>query len=221
MERIVSKKLINYLNINSLFDTRQSAYRTFHSPLEILLLSILDDFLNNKLDNNSNMQLILLDLSAAIDTIDHSILIKRFEDISIVSIPLIWIKLYLSERIFSIKIDNHYSSTCKMYYEVPQGSVLRPLLFSLYILPLKNIISNFPSIKYQIFVDNIQFYIEFPVIIKSSDNVALIDCINMVINCFFLQNSLMLNMNKTQLLNISRTSVFPCYHRFYNNCSLQ
>ena len=207
LERIVSKQLINYLNANSLFDTRQSAYRKFHSP-ETLLLSILDDFLN-KLDNNSNIQLILLDLSAAFDTIDHSILIKRLEGIGIVGIPLAWVKSYLSERTFSIKIDNHYSSTCKMYYGVPQGSVLVPLLFSLYILPLKNIISNFPSVKYQIFSDDIQLYIELPVIANSSDNVALIDCINMVRN-WFLQNSLMLNMNKTQLLNISRTSsVFP------------
>ena len=48
-------------------------------------------------------------------------------------------------------------------------------------------------------------YIELPEIAYSSDNVALLDCINMVTN-WFLQNSLMLNMNKTQLLNISRTS---------------
>ena len=68
LERIVSKQLINYLNANSLFDTRQSAYRKFHSP-ETLLLSILDDFLN-KLENNSNIQLILLDISSAFDTID-------------------------------------------------------------------------------------------------------------------------------------------------------
>ena len=92
LERIVSKQLINYLNVNSLFDTRQSAYRKCHSP-EILLISILDDFLN-MLDNNSNIQLILLDLSAAFDTIDHSILIKRLEDIGIVGIPLAWINLY-------------------------------------------------------------------------------------------------------------------------------
>ena len=74
MERIVSKQLINYLNANSLFDTRQSAYRKIHNS-ETLLLSILDDVLN-KLDNNYNTQLILLDLSDACDTIDHSILIK-------------------------------------------------------------------------------------------------------------------------------------------------
>ena len=87
--------------------------------------------------------------------------------------------------------------------------LFRPLLFSLYILPFKNIISNFPSVKYLIFADDIQLYIELPVIANSSDNVALIDCINMVKN-WILQNSLMLNMNKTQLLNISRTSsVFP------------
>ena len=94
-----------------------------------------------------NIQLILSDLSL-FDTIDHSILIKSLEDIGIVGIPLAWIKSYLSERTFSIKMDNHYSSTCKMYYGVPQGSVLGLLLFSLYILLLKNIISNFPSVKY-------------------------------------------------------------------------
>ena len=108
----------------------------------------------------------LLDLSAAFDTIYHYILIKRLEDIGIVGIPLDWVKLYLSERKFSIKIDNHYSSTCKMYYGVPQGFVLGPLLFS-----LTNIISNFPSLKYQIFSDDIQLYIELPLISNSSDNV--------------------------------------------------
>ena len=67
-----------------------------------------------------------------------------------------------------------------MYYGVPQGSVLWPLIFSLYILPLKNIISIFPSVKYQIFADDIQLYIELPVIANSSDNVALIDYIQLM-----------------------------------------
>ena len=105
LESIVSKQLINYLIANSLVDTRKSAYRKFHSP-ETLLLSILDDFLN-KLDNNSNIQLILLDLSAAFDTIDHSILSTCIEDIGIIGIPIAWVKSYLSERTFSIKINNH------------------------------------------------------------------------------------------------------------------
>ena len=93
---------------------------------------------------------------------------------------------------------------------MPQVSLLGPLLFSRYILPLKNIISNFPSVKYQICADDIQLYIELPVIANSSDNVVILDtCINMVKN-WFLQNSLMLNINTTQLLNISRiSSIFP------------
>ena len=83
------------------------------------------------------------------------------------------------------------------------------MLFSLYILPLTNMISNFPPVKYDIFANDIQLYIYLIVIANSSDNVALIDYINMVTN-LFLQNSLRLIMNKTQLLNISRTSyVFP------------
>ena len=90
LERIVSNQVINYLHVNSLFYTRKSAYRKYHSP-EILLLSIINDFLN-KLYNNSNIQPVLLDLSAAFDTIDHSILIKRLKDIGIVGIRLAWIK---------------------------------------------------------------------------------------------------------------------------------
>ena len=113
---------------------------------------IIDDFLN-KLDNNSYIQLILLDLSAAFDTIDHSILIKHLEDISIVGILLAWIKSYVSERTFSIKIDNHNAPTCQIYYGVPQCSILGPLLSSLYILPLKIVISNFPTVKYKMFAD--------------------------------------------------------------------
>ena len=69
-------------------------------------------------------------------------------------------------------------------------------------------ISSYLS-RYQIVDDDIQLYIKPPIISNSSDNVSLIDCINMV-KYWCLKNRLMLNMNKTQLLNISRTSsVFP------------
>ena len=78
---------------------------------------------------------------------------------------------------------------------------IRAIAIFFYILPIKNIMSNFPSLKYQIFADDIQLYIDLPLIANSSDDVALIDCINMVKILFFL-NSLMFNMNKTQLLNI-------------------
>ena len=96
-----------------------------------------------------------------------------------------------------------------MYYGVPQGSVLCRLLFSISIVPLKNMVPNFPSVKYQTFAYDIQLYIELPIIANSSDNIALIDCINMV-KYWFLQNILMLNMNKTQLIDISLTCLI--YH---------
>ena len=69
-----------------------------------------------------------------------------------------------------------------MHYGVPQCSVLGSLLFSQYILPLKIIIYNFPSVKFKFFTDDIYLYIEFPIIANSSYNVALMDCFNKVKN---------------------------------------
>ena len=152
--------------------------------------------------------LILLDLYASFDTIDHSILIKHLEDIGIVGIPLSWVKLYLSEKHFLYKLITIIHLLVKCITESLKVRAIT--IFYVYLTSyLKNNIFNFPFVKYQIFADDIQLYIELLVIANSSDNIALIDCINMVKN-WFLQNNLMLNMNKNQIINISRTSLlFP------------
>src|SRR6218665_3266197 len=77
LERVVSKQLVNYLNINQLFPDRQSAYRAFHSIYtETVLADILSDILM-AIDSGNFSLLSLLDLSAAFDTVDHDILLQR------------------------------------------------------------------------------------------------------------------------------------------------
>ncbi len=82
----------------------------------------------------------LLDLSAAFDTIDHNILLNRLENsVGISGIALAWFKSYLSDRHQFVAVNEEVYRS-QVQYGVPQGSVLGPLLFTLYMLPLGNII---------------------------------------------------------------------------------
>ncbi len=85
--------------------------------------------------------LVLLDLSAAFDTIDYNVLLNRLENfVGISGNALAWFKSYLSDRHQFVAVNEEVSYRSQVQYGVPQGSVLGPLLFMLYMLPLGNII---------------------------------------------------------------------------------
>ncbi len=83
---------------------------------------------------------VLLDLSAAFNIIDHNILLNRLENsVGISGSALAWFKSYLSDRHQFIAVNEEVSYRSQVQYGVPQGSVLGPLLFTLYMLPLRDI----------------------------------------------------------------------------------
>ena len=85
-----------------------------------------------------------LDLSAAFDTINHQILLERLKsDFGIDGLAFSWIQSYLSNRTQYAKLGNRSSSPVELLAGVPQGSVLGPLLFTIYTSPLSNIIHGF------------------------------------------------------------------------------
>ena len=154
LEKVVFCKHLSHLQENNLSNPFQSAYQAGHST-ETVLLSIVNDILS-ALDNDSISVLLLLDLSAAFDTLDHQILHSRLNSVfGIQSTALQWFHSYLSDRYQSTSVNNLSSSPSQLMYGVPQGSVPGPILFILYTTPLSDIIANH-SVNHQLFSDDTQ-----------------------------------------------------------------
>ena len=98
----------------------------------------------------------LLDQSAAFDTIDHGTLLGCLSSwFGVSGIVLEWFKSYLSDHFQCIKIGSILSGAKKLLCGVPQGSVLGPILFSLYTTPLSKVIRYHPSIGFHFYADDI------------------------------------------------------------------
>ena len=125
----------------NLLPGHQSAYRANHST-ETALLSLFDDLLTTA-DAGDASALLLLDLSAAFDTVDHGILLKRLSRyFGLSDSALAWFRSYLSGRTQSVQIENFTSSAASLPCGVPQGSVLGGPLFIMRVAPLADVTAN-------------------------------------------------------------------------------
>lgn len=166
---------------------------------ETALVKVTNDLLMAS-DSGCLSILILLDLSAAFDTIDHCTLLSRLKSVFGVSdSALSWFKSYLSDRKQFVVLGGCRSEVGVVKYGVPQGSILGPLLFSLYIFPLGQLLRSL-SLHFHFYADDTQIYIHS----ESDVNVAashLSNCITDIKNWMSV-NFLCLNSDKTEVLLI-------------------
>ena len=198
LEKVVAKRLDDHMLDNNLYSSVQSAYRERHST-ETALLKVQSDILT-ALDSGSGAVLLMLDLSAAFDTIDHGILLSRLNSLyGISGDALDWFKSYLSNRVQHVIIGDTVSECKSLNFGVPQGSVLGPKIYCMYTKPISDIIAGH-GLSHHCYADDTQLYIA----IEHSANLhsellRMERCVADIRN-WMRHNMLKLNDDKTELI---------------------
>ena len=194
----MASQLNDHVASNGLENVSQSAYKQGHST-ETALLSIKNE-VHLALARGEATAVVLLDQSAAFDTIDHGTLIQCLSSwFGVGGVVLNWFKSYLCDRYQCIKIGSVLSDAKRLLFGVPQGSVLGPILFSLYTIPLSKVIQNHPGICFHFYADATQLYVHLTHNHATQAFDRLKNCLNDV-RRWLSANKLKLNPDKTEFI---------------------
>ena len=197
VEQIVAAQIRSHMDSHGLGNTFQLAYKVGHST-ETALLCIKNE-IHLSLSKGMPMALVLLDLSATFDTIDHDTLLSCLSAMfGFAGDALKWFRSYL-HHFQSVKISSSLSNLFKLKFGIPQGSVLGPLLFFLYITPFGQVIRKYTGVKYHFYADDTQLFIHlFPDHnLKSFDRLK--SCLN-DIQVWMSDNKLKLKTDRTEFI---------------------
>ena len=131
LERLMYNRLYNFLADHNIISKKQYGFRENYSTY-MALIDLVDNISSN-IDNKKHSIGIFLDLSKAFDTIDHQILLRKLQCYGIRGIACDWFKSYLENRVQYVSYNTKDSHYMNIMCGVPQGSILGPLLFILYI----------------------------------------------------------------------------------------
>ena len=196
LERIAQSQLRTHISTSPNNGPLQSAYRVFHST-ETAMTRVVSDLLTN-VDTGSASVLLSLDISAAFDTLDHSLLLQRAENLfGFTGSVHAWLASYLAGRSSYVSINNFRSDTVIHTSGVPQGSVLGPLLFSMFTTPVGRLISSF-GLSYHQYADDTQLYTALNV--SAANGASILSVCTDAVTRWHLENGLLLNPSKSEAI---------------------
>ena len=139
-KKIVHDQMIDYLAQYNILYKYQSGFRTKHST--DLCLSYLNDKILKGFDNGLFTGMVLIDLQKAFDTINYNIPLEKLKTNGFCEDTVNWFHSYLTDWAFLVSIENKYSSISKISSGVPQGLILRPLLFLIHVTEIEKKLNN-------------------------------------------------------------------------------
>ena len=197
VEKVVLGQLSVHLSVNDLFPKFQSGFRRGHST-ESALLRVMSD-IYAAIDTGKVSLLALLDVSAAFDTVDHSILLERLsKSYGLTGSAHGWFESFISERRQTVRFGGTTAPTTLVRFGIPQGSVLGPVLYILYTADVASLVESF-GLRVHLYADDTQLY-GFS---SPDDSAALADLIRRAIDSvseWMASNRLLLNGDKTQYI---------------------
>ena len=197
IESVAIEQIDNHISSSHLHEPLQSAYTPNHST-ETAVVKVTNDILR-ALDHRQCVYLVLLDLSAAFDTIDHRVFLSRLQEDSRVEGDVAdWMESYLSNRHQTIDINHTFSDKIPLKYGFPQGSKIGPFGFKLYTKPLTSIAKKH-NIQIHLYADDTQLYTSFDPINSAEAKQRMEACV-VEIKLWMANNFLKLNDSKTEFI---------------------
>ena len=205
IERVVDIRLQEHLDRNNLSHGKQYGYKKRHST-EMLLTKVINGLLES-CDRNIPSIVLLLDLSAAFDTVDHEKLLEiLYRDIGITGVALEWFRSFLKDRMQKVKVGDAFSEVMELLFGVAQGSILGPRLFNIYIRSLYKYVES-TGFDIEGFADDHQLVKQFVLALQPTalgDDIC--NCLN-TISIWMKEHFLCLNDNKTKILVIAPPAI--------------
>lgn len=189
LEKIMYNRLYSHLQNNNILYKYQFGFRKNYST-SLALIEVIDNIYKN-MDEGNFCTGVFFDLQKAFDTVDHSILLFKMYNYGVRGVVYDWFKSYLSNRVQYTCIGSNKSDVVGITCGVPQGSVLGPLLFLIYMNDIGNAV---PNDDVKLFADDTNLF----VFGKSASEtiVRAASCIDLLSN-WFLSNKLSINLSKT------------------------
>lgn len=193
-EKCIKNRLLDFLNTKCFFSKCQFGFRPGLSTIDALFK--VDNFVRNNIDHNNKVMGVFLDVQKAFDSVNHKLLMFKLENAGIRGLPYNLIKSFLGDRTQRVKLNDTHSDILEVSCGVPQGTVLGPLLFIIFINDLLKINTNLNT-------EIISYADDTAILLSERTTESLYYEANRILNniyTWFCKNKLKLNLLKSKYI---------------------